>query len=126
MADPLIDDPPDGPWYHGSPLALDHLRSGSTVTRDRRLAEAFSHKPTLLVVDDDGCIRHDGTAPGRLYRLAEQLLPGDLQPHPHTVMAPGVEWLTTRELALELLGPVEIGEGELFTADDVARLRQGR
>ena len=107
-----------------SRLALDRLRPDSTVTRDRRLAEAFSHKPTIVSVEDDGRIRHNGTAPGHLYRVAEELLPGDLQPHPRTTMAPGQEWLTTRELALEWLGPVEIGERERLTGDHIARLRR--
>ena len=36
------------PWYHGTPLELDILREGSTITQWRELAEAFSTKPTLL------------------------------------------------------------------------------
>ncbi|NLS79196.1 MAG: hypothetical protein GXY76_18260 [Chloroflexi bacterium] len=89
------------PWYHGSPLELTILRAGSTITQDRALASAFSHKPTLLCIEDDGTIRHNGTQPGILYRIAEELGEGDMHPHPRTTMAPGLEWLTTRELRLE-------------------------
>jgi len=36
------------PWYHGSPLKLDVLRAGSTMTQWRDLARVFSHKPRRL------------------------------------------------------------------------------
>ena len=89
------------PWYHGSPLELVVLQAGSTITQDRALACAFSHKPTLLCIEDDGTIRHNGTQPGILYRIAEELGEGDICPHPRTTMAPGLEWLTRRDLVVE-------------------------
>jgi len=117
--------PPDpDAWYHGSPRRLTTLRAGSTITRDRRLAEAFSHKPTLLCREDDGSIRHDGTAPGWLHVIDEPLRPGDLEPHPRSSMDPGLEWLTTRPLRLRLLGAVAVDPAELLDAAALAELQR--
>ena len=55
------------PWYHGSPLELRVLREGSTITQDRHLATVFSHKPTVVSMEDDGRLRHNGTQPGRSF-----------------------------------------------------------
>ena len=38
-------------WYHGSPLRIDVLKSGSTVTPIPSYAKAMSHKPSKLEVD---------------------------------------------------------------------------
>lgn len=111
-------------WYHGTPLQLSVLREGSTITQDRHLAEVFSHKPVIVSVDDDGSIKHSGTLPGYLYRVAEQVIEGDVYPHPNSSMAPGKEWLTRRELRIELLGPVEIVEEERLTEGELAVLRR--
>ena len=108
-------------WYHGSPHELTELAPGSTVTPNRRLARAFSHKPTLLCIEDDGTIRHNGTRPGVLYLIDEEVGPQDLHPHPRSKMPPGIEWLTTRPLKLRRLGSVSISRGEQLTADEVAR-----
>lgn len=54
-----------GPWYHGPPEALVVLPIGSTITQERALAAATSHKPSLLV-QNDGYIRHNGQRPGFL------------------------------------------------------------
>lgn len=94
------------PWFHGSPLGLTSLRTGSTITQNRKLAEAFSHKPTLLMAEDDGTIYQNGEAVGTLYLLAEPLGPGDVTPHPRSTMPSGWEWLTTRELKVLSLGKV--------------------
>ena len=69
-------------WYHGTPLQLETLRSGSTITQDRHLAEVFSHKPSIVSVQDDGTIRHNGTQPGLLYRVTEKINP--LAAHDHS------------------------------------------
>ena len=114
------------PWYHGSPLELSLLRAGSTVTQERALACAFSHKPTLLCLEDDGRIRHNGSQPGYLYRLAEEVGDDDLSPHPRSSMSPGLEWLTRRDLRLERIGPVALDEGERLSGAEVAELLSGR
>ncbi len=109
-------------WYHGSPLQLTVLRQGSTITQKRELARVFSHKPTVVQVDDDGQVKHNGTKPGFLYIIAEDIQPGDIVPHPRTTMEPGDEWLTTREMALQLIGSTEIDAREQFTEDELAAL----
>ena len=105
----------DQVWYHGSPLRLCTLQAGSTVTMDVHLAEAFSHKPSLVSLEDDGAVRHNSREPGLLYRVAEALGPGDVTPHPQSSMPPGLEYLTTRDLALALVGPVPIRADELLS-----------
>ena len=114
-------------WYHGSPLHLTSLRPGSTITQDRELARVFSHKPPLVVQDIDDAgnrrIKHTGTQPGLLYRIAEEIRPGDVYPHPETTMAPGQEWLTTRELRVQLIGPTHLVPEELLTAAEIEELQ---
>lgn len=111
-------------WYHGTPLQLTMLRKGSTITQDRHLAEVFSHKPAIVSVDDEGSIKHDGTLPGLLYRVDEPVEDDDVRPHPNSSMASGKEWLTARELRLELIGPVECLEEERLTEDELAVLKR--
>ena len=111
-------------WYHGSPLRLTFLRAGSTITRDRDVARVFSHKPPIVSMDDDGVIRHTGTARGYLYRIDEPLGPEDVSPHPRTTMRPGLEWLTRRELRLTLIGPTEVRKEEQLTREQIADLRR--
>jgi len=112
------------PWYHGSPQRLRLLRAGSTVTRDRHLAEVFSHKPTLVCLEDDGTIRHDGREHGWLHVIDEPLHSDDLAPHPRTSMAPGMEWLTARPLRLRTIGPVPLDPAELLDDAILAELRR--
>lgn len=93
-----------GEWYHGSPLVLDTLLPGSTITPWRALAEAFSHKPPLLAINDDLTITHTGAAFGYLYRIAEPIAVGvDIIAHPRTTMDENMEFLATRPLRVELL-----------------------
>jgi hypothetical protein len=89
-------------WYHGSPIELTELRTGSTITRWRELAEAFSHKPDKLSYDTvGGSIRHNGQIDGFLHVVDEPLIEGiDIYKHPNTTMDDGVEWLTKRPLKL--------------------------
>jgi hypothetical protein len=113
----------DQVWYHGSPLRLGELKVGSTITTDRQLARIFSHKPSIVSVDDDGTIKHNGTQPGYLYRIATSLDRGDVYPHPNSSMAPGKEWLTRRPLDLELIGTTAVREMERLTGAETAALR---
>ena len=114
----------DKPWYHGSPLKLEELRAGSTMTQWRDLARVFSHKPAVVSVSDDRCIQHSGTLPGYLYEIAEPVAPEDVRPHPRTTMAPGDEWLTNRDLRLRLIGETVVRAEEFLSDDDIARLRE--
>jgi hypothetical protein len=111
-------------WYHGSPLCLTTLLKGSTITHSRHLAEVFSHKPSIVSIADDGSIKHSGTLPGYLYRIAEHVAHGDVYPHPHSSMGPGLEWLTRRELRLALIGPTTVRDGEQLTEEDLTELRR--
>lgn len=95
---------PNGIWYHGSNLILSELREGSTITQWRALAEAFSHKPTMLCCDDDGMIFHNGVQTGYLYAIDEPIEIGtDVYPHPRTTMEENAEFLTRRSLPLKLI-----------------------
>ena len=90
-------------WYHGSDQRFDILRTDSTITQWRALAEAFSHKPTALSYEDDGTIAHNGTAPGFLYIIDEPITVGiDIYPHPRTTMDENAEFLTNRPLRVRL------------------------
>ena len=97
------------PWYHGSDLVLTELKTGSTITQWRELAEAFSHKPTSLEYEDDGSIKHNGTAKGYLYVIDEPVVAGeDIYQHPNTSMDENAEFLTARPLKVRLLCELEV------------------
>lgn len=99
---------PRGAWYHGSNARFDVLREGSTVTQRRELAEAFSHKPSMLVMEDDGSIWHNGSEKGWLYVVDEPVEIGaDVYPHPRTIMEENAEWLTRRPLKVRLIGAAD-------------------
>ena len=94
----------NGTWYHGTNLQLTELRTGSTITQWRELAEAFSHQPSRLSYDDGGNISHNGTEKGYLYIIDEPIAVGpDVYQHPRTVMDENAEFLTSRPLKLKLL-----------------------
>ncbi|MCL4507448.1 MAG: hypothetical protein M1434_13670 [Chloroflexi bacterium] len=111
-------------WYHGSPLELSMLLPGSTITRERHVAEVFSHKPSIVSLDDDGSIRHNGRLAGFLYAVDEAVSQDDIEPHPRTTMPAGWEWLTRRPLRLKMLGPVDFVSAELLDDAAVALLRE--
>ena len=95
---------PDGAWYHGSNAVFTELRANSTVTQWRELAEAFSHKPSLLGFDDDGNISHNGTEKGYLYVIDEPITAGvDVYQHPRTTMDKNAEFLTRRPLKVRMV-----------------------
>jgi hypothetical protein len=104
----------DGKWYHGSPEVLAVLSPGSTVTRCRAAAEAFSHKPTWVSIKEEaGGVRvtHDGTRPGYLYIIAEPVGDSDLHPHPNSAYGPGgLEWITDRPLRLRLVAELPVSK----------------
>ena len=94
----------DGVWYHGSNVLFTELKAGSTITQWRALAEAFSHKPSMLSYDDDGTITHNGKEPGYLYVIDEPVSVGvDCYQHPRTVMDANAEFLTKRPLCVRLV-----------------------
>jgi hypothetical protein len=114
---------PHQAWYHGSPLRLNTLRQGSTITQKRELARIFSHRPSIVSVFDDGQIKHNGAMPGYLYVIVDEIQSGDVVAHPQTTMEEGDEWLTTRELRLQLLCTTEPLSSEVLTDEDYAWLK---
>ncbi len=116
----------DGKWYHGSPLELNVLLEGSTITQKRDLARIFSHKPAMVSIDDNGHILHSGVQPGYLYEIVETVTPDDVYPHPRTTMEPGDEWLITRPLKVTLICETIPDPEEQLTEDDLAMYRELR
>lgn len=117
---------PDKPWFHGSPLALTELRPGSTITQDRALAKAFSHKPSLVQDTREGgagALTHNGRQEGWLYRVDEVVRDGDVTPVPGSTMGDGQEWLTTRPLRIVVIERTTIGADELLSAEEECALR---
>jgi hypothetical protein len=103
-----IDDRGSYVWYHGSPVELLTLAPGSSITRNRSLAEAFSHKPSLLSVGDNGSIKHNGTRPGYLYTIDESFSESEGAPHPAIGTNDLWEWITNRPLRLKLIGRTDV------------------
>ena len=104
MIEKHVEDPSDR-WYHGSNLVLDTLRPGSTVTQWRELAEAFSHKPAVLCITNDGRILHTGREYGFLYEVEGPIGIGrEVYQHPRTTMEQGLEYLTSLPLRLRRIG----------------------
>lgn len=113
-------------WYHGSPLELKIIRKGSTITQDRDIARIFSHRPSLVSFSYDEnkrIIKHTGEVDGYLYCIVEDISPNDIYPHPDTVMKPGEEWLTTRELRVSLICTTQIMDEERLTDEEIAKLQ---
>jgi len=98
-----LDVPQGEVWYHGSPLELGVLKAASSITRNRALAEAFAHRPTLLSFGDDGVISHNGTEDGFLYAVDEEVRPEDIRVHGACREDDPWEWVTTRDLRLRLV-----------------------
>lgn len=121
-------------WYHGSPLRLEILLEGSTITQDIELARVFSHKPGIVSIEDDPAVldsrtprlQHNGDKPGWLYQIDEPVLAEDVLPHPRTSMPLGLEWLTRRPLRLRLLGAVAVRPEEYLSPADIEMLRRKR
>lgn len=101
-----------GNWYHGSPLILTELRTGSTITKHYNLACIFSHKPPIVSINDEGIIKHNGRENGLLYIVDEPVdVLEDIEPHPRSTMGDEMEWITKRVLKLKLIE--EIGQPKI-------------
>ena len=111
-------------WYHGSQQELTTLRIGSSITQNRNVAKAFSHKPSLLTQSEGGTVKHDGVTPGYLYIVADKIGPEDVRPHPHPVNVTRWEWLTNRELKLELIEQTIVTDEERLTDQEIAEMKQ--
>jgi hypothetical protein len=123
----MTEDNTPGPnWYHGAQQRVTVLRAGSSVTRYLPVAIAFSHRPTVVSYEDNGRIRHDGSAHGFIHCVDEPLGPDDLCLHP-ACQRSGTdwEWVTQRDLALRILFEVDPDPDDHLYPDDIAGL-QGR
>lgn len=104
----IIDDKESKIWYHGSPYEIEVLKTGSSVTRNKQLAIAFSHKPTQLSVNDDGTIIHNGSVKGYLYSIDEEIEDNNLKVHQACEEKDPWEWITKREYKLKLIKKTDI------------------
>lgn len=120
-----MDDSDSYVWFHGSPVKLDTLAAGSAITRNRKLAEAFSHKPALLRYGSDGAIKHTGRVDGFLYQVDEEVSPRDARVHPGIRPHDPWEWTTQRDLRLKLIGPTTVAPSEKLGPLEAAVLRAG-
>jgi hypothetical protein len=111
-------------WFHGSPFAITRLRKGSTITQDQHLAEVFSHKPSIVSLEEDGTIRHNGKLPGTLYIIAEPIDPEDIIPVRFSTMEPGKEWQTQRDLQVKQISNVIIKPEEALSTKEIVKLQQ--
>lgn len=97
-------------WWHGTPERLTTLRAGSVITRIRPLAEAYAHAPANLSLAADNTVTHDGRRAGWLYRIADAVRPDEVMPAPASAMPLSYEFISKRELRLELVKAVEPNE----------------
>ena len=111
-------------WYHGSQQKLTTLRTGSSITQNRNVAKGFSHNPSLLTQSEGGTVKHDGVTSGYLYTVADEIGPDDVHPHPHPVNATRWEWLTNRELKLELIEQTAGTDEESLTHQEIAEMKR--
>lgn len=85
---------------------------GATITLDRALAEAFSHKPLLLSCEEDGTISNNVRKKGLFLCIDKPVdEERDLLPHPRATLEPGAEFLTKRPLRVRLLA--ELGRPDI-------------
>ena len=111
-------------WYHGSQQELTRLRVGSSITQNRNVAKAFSHRPSLLTQSEGGTVKHDGVTPGYLYIVADEIGPEDVDPHPHPVNLIRWEWLTNRELTLKLVEQTVVTDEERLTDQEIVEMKR--
>lgn len=112
------------PWYHGAQEVLTTLRTGSSITQNRDIARIFAHRSTIMSIEDDGSIKHNGTAPDCLHLVDEPLTADDVEPHPHPINASRWEWLIKRAVKVRLIEQPALRGAELLTTADLAALWQ--
>lgn len=108
-------------WFHGSPLDLETLREGSTITQIEKLAQVFSHKPSIVSVSDDGKIRHNGKAKGKVYRITDEVTADDVVEHPRS--STGWEWITNKKFKLELLYEISHSPDDILSESEIEQLK---
>lgn len=111
-------------WFHGSPLRLEKLCKGSSITQLENLARVFSSKPTIVSVADDGSIRHNGKEKGYIYRIIDTVTPDDIYKHPKTTMNESWEWITRKDFRLEFLYEYESMPESILSEGEIIALRE--
>lgn len=118
-------------WYHGSPVKLDRLPAGSTVTQVRNLARAFAHQPTLVSLGESGKVRHNGIEAGYIYCISEEVRPKDVRPLAITGLS-GADakesqaWITERSLRIKLISREKPDPEEQLTEEEAYQLKKER
>ncbi|PQP82709.1 hypothetical protein C0Q44_15000 [Paenibacillus sp. PCH8] len=110
------------PWFHGSPMLLNELLVGSTITQDRELARIFSHKPSIVAFDENGTRLHNGKLCGYIYIIDEEITSEDVYPHPATTMNPGEEWLIKRGLKVRKIDETKTRAEEQLSEEEEVEL----
>ncbi|UCD10086.1 MAG: hypothetical protein JSU79_05455 [Dehalococcoidales bacterium] len=105
-------------------MNLEKLSKGSSITQIEKLARAFSTKPTIASVSDDGNIRHNGKAKGRVYKIIDTVTPDDIYKHPATTMDEGWEWITRKDFRLEFLYEYEGMPDDILSEDEIRLLKE--
>jgi len=114
-------------WFHGSPLDLETLRKGSSITRIEKLAQAFSSEPGIVSVSDNDEIRHNGKSKGRVYKVSDKVTSDDIYEHPGSSIK-GWEWITKKEFKLEFLYEYEVSHypDDILSESEVNQLKISR
>jgi len=112
-----------GTWFHGSPLELETLRKGSSITQIEKLAQAFSTKPDIVSVSDDGKIKHNGKLKGHVYRVTDGVTTDEIYEHPRSSMK-GWEWITRREFKLKFLYAFLPSPDDNLSVNEIRELRE--
>jgi hypothetical protein len=111
-------------WFHGSPSKLETLRKGSTITQIEKLAQAFSSKPGIVSVSDDGKIRHNGKSKGCVYKVTDRVTTDDIYEHPRSSMKKGWEWITKKEFKLEFLYEVSPSPDDILSENEIREIKE--
>ena len=111
-------------WFHGSPFFLKKLRKGSSITQNEKLAQAFSTKPTIVSVSDDGSIRHNGKEKGQVYKIIDTVTSNDIHQHPATMMNEEWEWITKRDFNLQFLYEYTSTADDFITEEEIRALKR--
>ncbi len=112
-------------WFHGSPLELKTLQKGSSITQIEKLAQTFSHRPTIVSVSDDGKIKHNGKTKGRVYRIADEVTADDIFEHPRSSIK-GWEWITKKNFKLEFLYEISYTPDDILSDTEIEELKIGK
>lgn len=111
-----------GPWYHGSPIRLELLLSESMVTPFRKVAKAFAHKPPRVSMSDDCTdVTHNGTLPGFLYVISEDVAAYDIIELPGTA---GTHWVIQRDLRVDFVAELPITDPPLLSDEEIECLKK--